>query len=121
MESYYQRNKERLREYYKKYRAEHKEQYKEYSRTSYEKYKEAYRERSKKWYKEHPNYRHDYYMQNKDKAKASMQNWRANNKKRWTELCNNNRKKRVDRLKAQGCVNVWAVINGGAEPIFSQE
>lgn len=114
----------KLKEYHKKYYLEHKEKYNERSKKDYQERKEFYNELGKKYYQEHKEElkkRHkEYYEKHKEIIKDQTKTWKQNNKKRWVEICSNNRKKRVERLKKEGCINPWSVIRG-YEPKYKQE
>ena len=91
---------------------------KEYNRRYYQEHKEKFNESTKKWYSEHPEKRKEYYEKNKEKIKLQNKRWQEKNKKRFIELCNKSRTKRVARLREQGCSNPWSVVNNGQEPKY---
>ena len=61
---------------------------------------------------------HRYYLNHKEKIKENNNKWRANNKKKVVELVAKSRRKRIDRLRAEGVVNAWSVVNYGKEPKY---
>lgn len=105
-------------EYYKKYREKNEERIREYDKRYYEKNKDRLRENQERWLKNNPNWKKEYYQKNKEKLDNKNKNWQKNNKKRFTELCNQSRKRRVERLREEGVKNPWAVVNKGAEPRY---
>ena len=83
-----QENKEKVLEYNKRYRQKHKEKVKEiqqrYRQNNPEKIREIDKRSHQRFIKTH----------------------------NWSEYCDKKRKERVERLKAQGIKNPWAVMNG---------
>lgn len=51
--------------------------------------------------------RKKYYETHKEKVKEINKKWRENNREKFNELVYNNRKKRAERLKAQGEKYCW--------------
>lgn len=60
-------------------------------------------------------YARKYYQENKEYFKKRQKEWRTKNKHRWQELCAENRRKRVARLREQGVTNPYSVIQKKAE------
>lgn len=85
---------------------------KEYSRRYYKKNKDKIKEQQKKWYEKHPNYKKELYQKNKDKIYQQQTEYRKKHKQRFTELCIASRRRRAERLRAEGITNPYAVING---------
>lgn len=94
------------REYMRKWNAEHREHLSEYR---------------KKDRLEHPEKYKAYYEKNKDRIYKTNTKWRKNHSKEFTKLVANARKRRVERLRAQGCTNPWMVVVNGAEPKFKSK
>ena len=94
-------------EYQKKYYEEHKEQFKEYNKKWYEKNKD----KMKEW-------KRQYYLDNKEKYDKAHKEWIEKNKSRNRELINKSRRKRAEKLKAEGCINPWSVITKGTDPKY---
>lgn len=92
------------REYMKKYYQDHKEQMLEYTKNWYNS------EKGKQWKKE-------YWQKNKEKLYEQQRKYQKKNSKRFSQLCQESRRRRVERLRAEGCINAWAVVNG-AEPKY---
>ena len=96
---------------------------KEYMRKYYQEHKEEITKRRKEWAKEHPEWSKEYYQKNKDKFNKYTKNWinkSEENKKRFINSCNESRRRRAERLREQGCKNVWSVINHKAEPKYKE-
>lgn len=89
---YYQKNKEQIREYSKKWRE-----------NNIEKCKET----QKKWYEN-----------NKEEIYKKQREYQKANKKRFSELCQNSRRRKVQKLREQGVTNAWAVAVKGEEPRY---
>lgn len=66
-------------------------------------------------------YARKYYQENKEYFKERQKEWRTKNKQRWQELCAENRRKRVARLREQGVTNPYAVIHKRAEPKYEDK
>lgn len=101
--------KQKKKEYNHKYYIEHKERYKEYHKKYYNKRKN-----------ENPNYFKEYYEKNKEKIYEYNSKWRKNNSKQFAQLVHNARKRRVERLREQGCTNAWMVVTRGDKPKFKR-
>ena len=91
----------------RKYYQEHKEQMIEYTKNWYN------TERGKQWKKE-------YWQKNKEKLYEQQRKYQKKNSKRFSQLCQDSRRRRVERLRTEGCTNAWAVVNG-AEPKYKGE
>lgn len=107
------------KEYHKKYREEHKDKIKDYYKRYYQKNKAKIDGKIKQWNIDNPEFKKNYYQKNKEMLDAKNKEWRKNNSKRFTELCNNSRRRRVERLKAEGCTNPWAVVSKGEKPKYA--
>lgn len=114
--------KEYMREYQKKYRETHRDEIREIMRE--------YRKKNKDKITE---YRKKYNEANREKLNARQRKYYANNKDKYkkcilkrcerdgttpTEIVLNSKKRRVDRLVAEGVINPWSVINRGAAPKY---
>lgn len=93
--------------YSKEYYQSHKEQYREYNKKWIEKNKKKFKESQQKWYREH---KEEIYKKQREYQKA--------NKKRFSELCQNSRRRKVQKLREQGVTNAWAVAVKGEEPKY---
>lgn len=69
----------------------------------------------------HPNYAKEYYEKNKDKIYEQQTKYRKANSKKVSKLAQDSRKRRVEKLKEQGCTNPWYVVLKGAEPKFDNK
>lgn len=94
------------REYMRKWTAKNKEHLKEYRRKQKEEHPEKYKE---------------YYQNHKEQIYAYNTKWRKNHKKQFTKLVSDARRRRVERLREQGCINAWSVVTKGDEPKFKNE
>ena len=92
-------------EYNKKYYAEHKEEMKENRRI---------------WLENNPDWKSKYYEKNKENILEKNKKWQQENKKRFIELCQKSRRKRVEKLREEGCKNAWAVVANGATPKYKK-
>ena len=97
--------REYKREYMRKWCAEHKE------------YLSEYRKRRRL---EHPEKFKEYYETHKDKIYESNTKWRKSHSKQFTKLVSEARKRKVEKLRSQGCTNAWCVVNRGDEPKFKK-
>jgi hypothetical protein len=84
---------------------------KEYMREYQKKYRETHREKLNARQRK-------YYANNKDKYKKSILKRCERDGTTPTEIVLNNKKRRVDRLVAEGVINPWSVINRGAAPKY---
>lgn len=91
---YYQKNKEKLREKYRKYYYEHPEKIAEYQKR--------YREK------------------NRDKLNKYILDWKEKNRGRYMKDIKIARRKKVDKLREQGVINAWNVVNYGKEPKYKE-
>lgn len=71
-----------------------------------------------KFKKEHPNYAKEYYEKNKEHIYEQQKEYRKANSKKVSKLAGDSRKRRVERLKEQGCINPWYVVTKGGKPKF---
>lgn len=69
----------------------------------------------------HPNYAKEYYEKNKEQIYEQQQGYRKANSKKVSKLSADSRKRRVERLREQGCINPWYVVLKGAEPKFDNK
>lgn len=99
-------NPEKVKEHRKKYYETHKEQFKEYQKRWNEKNKEKVKEMH-----------HNYYLNHKEEMLKQNKEWCRKNSAKKVEFVKQSRRRRVERLKAEGCTNPWSVING-AEPKY---
>ena len=90
-------------EYMRKYYYEHKEQFKNYNKIFLEK---------------NPDYKKEYYQKNKERIYELQTKYRKKNSKKISEQCHQSRKRRVERLKAEGCINAWSVVVHQKEPKY---
>lgn len=95
------------------------EKQREYNRRYYKRHKEELDERTKQWYKDHPEWKKEYYQKNKEKIDASSKRWREKNKDKFIKLCQESRRRRVERLRADGVTNAWSVVIKGEEPKYA--
>ena len=71
-----------------------------------------------KFKEKHPNYAKEYYEKNKEQIYEQQKTYRQNNSKKVSKLASDSRKRRVEKLKEQGCINPWYVVTKGGEPKF---
>ena len=90
-------DKEKQKEYMREYRKKNREKMNEYARKYYEEHKEEIGEKNKK--------HHAKFIENHN----------------WSEYCSNVRKKRVERLREEGCINAWSVVTKGDKPKYKEE
>lgn len=113
--------KEKINEYHREYYAKHKEKIKEQRKKYYQNNKEMHLAKSKKWKDNNKEkvreYSREYMKQHPEIGKKCSDNFKA--KHNWYEYCKEARKRRAERLKAQGITNPYAVING-AEPKYKE-
>ena len=96
---------------------------KEYMRKYYQEHKEELNKKRKEWKNKNPEWSKEYYQKNKDKFNEYTKNWinkSEENKKRFINSCNESRRKRVERLREQGCKNAWSVVNCKATPKYKE-
>ena len=100
------------------------EKWNEYMRKYYQKNKDRINEQRKQ--KRHENAeefnkkRREYYAKHKDAIYKSQRKWVAKNKKLFSKLCQESRRRRVERLKAEGIKNAWEVAVFNKEPIYER-
>lgn len=94
----------------------------DYHKEYYQKNKEKIKERAKQWKKDnkekHSEHCKKYRETHKEAVKKNMEDFKA--KHNWSEYTVNSRKRRFERLKAEGVKNAWDVILKKAEPIFEE-
>lgn len=98
---------DKQKEYMRRYYQEHKDELREKAKQKRHKNPEKCREYQKKYYKEH-----------KDDVYGYQKKWISKNRKKFSDLCHESRKRRVERLKAEGVINPWAVVTLGKEPVY---
>jgi hypothetical protein len=96
------------KKYNKKYYEEHREQFREYNRKWCEKNKDKVKE-----------YQRKHYQKNKDSLYENNRKWQKENSKRFSKLCSDSRKRRVEKLRSEGVKNAWAVVIRGAKPKYA--
>lgn len=98
MKEWRKRNKDRIKEYVRKYNENNPEKKKEYARKYYEKNKDKWKER----------------QENGESMK------RFKEKHDWVKYCSEARKRRVEKLRNEGCINAWSVVSGSAKPKYKE-
>lgn len=96
---------------------------KEYRKRYYQSHKEELNENIKRFMKEHPEWSKEYYQKNKEKMNEYTKKWinkSEENKKRFSKSCAESRKRRVAKLREQGCTNAWCVVQYKAEPKYKE-
>ena len=63
-------------------------------------------------------YRKEYYQKNKEKEYEKQREWQTKNSKQFSRLVQDSRRRRVEKLRAEGCTNAWNVVLKGAEPKY---
>lgn len=63
-------------------------------------------------------YRKEYYQQNKKKEYEKQREWQTKNSKKFSKLVQDSRRRRVERLRTEGCKNAWNVVINGVEPKY---
>lgn len=66
-------------------------------------------------------YSKKYYQKNKEYFKERQKEWRKNNPERWRQLCKKHRDARAAKLKEQGVLNPYNVLNKRAEPRYEDK
>lgn len=96
--------------------------YTKYNKKYYETHKEQCKSYSKKWRENNleycKEYAHKYWEENKEKLYRQQREYQKANKKRFSELCQNSRRRRVEKLRTNGVKNAWAVVIKGDEPKY---
>lgn len=96
--------------YGKKYYEKNKEKWKEYRKQHYEENKEQIRAKAR-----------EYWQENKEELYKKQREYQKKNNKRFSELCQNSRRRRVERLRSEGVTNAWAVVTRGETPKYKQD
>lgn len=96
--------------YRKDYYDSHKEKYKEYGSNYRNKNRDKVRAYQKKYFQEH-----------KEEITNQQKEWRKNNKDKWIKAIGDSRRRRVERLKEEGCTNPWMVVTRGAAPRYRKD
>lgn len=111
-----------IKEYRKMYNETHKEQKTEYNKRYYEKHKKLISDRHKKYYQENQQEIREkakqWYYSHKKENQLYTKRWIEKNKEKFIKAISESKKRRVARLREQGCTNAWCVINNGAEPKY---
>lgn len=94
MRKYYQLNKDKIREQRKQKRHEDPEKYRKQRR--------------------------EYYAKHKDAMYKSQRKWATNNKKHFSKLCQESRRRRVEKLRSEGVTNAWSVAVLGHLPKYKE-
>lgn len=97
---------------------------KEYMRRYYQEHKDELREKKKQKRLENPEEwrgkQKEHYRKNKDSYYKSQKKWIAKNKKKFADLCHESRRRRVERLRAEGVTNAWCVVTRGDNPKYKE-
>ena len=116
--------KERRKIYYRNYRTKHKDKMTEYRKKYYEENKDKELENKRR-----------YYEKNKERFREYGRNHYANNKERYklnllkrceregvtpTQIVQKSKKKRVEKLRSEGCINAWCVVNRKHAPKYKE-
>lgn len=105
---YYEKHKEEMKQRAKEWREKNKDKAKEYSKKYREKHKEEIKQRTKEWRQNH-----------KENWNEKMREYRKTHNT--TTLVLNSKKRRVEKMRAEGITNPWYVINRGAEPKYKED
>lgn len=93
-----------------------------YKQEYYQKNKDKFREWNKRWREQNPEkakeISHKYWVENKERLYQQQREYQKANKERFVELCNNSRRRRVEKLRAEGVTNAWAVVTKGDKPKY---
>lgn len=57
----------------------------------------------------------------KDQVYKMNRDWAKRNNKRFSRLCQESRKRRVERLRQQGVTNAWCVVTRGDLPKYKEK
>lgn len=94
-----------------------------YSKEYYQTHKEQYREYSRKWREENPEKfkkaRQKWYQENKEEIYRKQREYQKAHKEHFSKLCQNSRRKKVEKLRQEGVKNAWAVVVKGEEPKYA--
>ena len=102
-------NKDSVKRSNKKYYEAHKEQFKEYQKRWNEKNKEKVKEMH-----------HNYYVRHKEEMLKQNKEWCRKNSAKKVEYVKMSRRRRVERLRSEGCTNAWGVVSTGATPKYKE-
>lgn len=93
-----------------------------YNKEYYQTHKEQCKGYSKKWKQNNLEHckqiAHEYYEKNKEELYIKQREYQKKNKERFSELCQNSRRRRVEKLREQGVKNAWAVVTKGDKPKY---
>lgn len=92
---YYEKNRDKFKEYHSRYYGKHKEQVKEYQKK--------------------------YFQENKEDVYEKQKEWRNNNKDKWIKAIGDSRKRRIERMREEGITNPWGVLMRGSKPKYRKE
>lgn len=99
-----------MKEYHKKWQKENREKANFYSKKYYEKHKNKIKETQRK-------YRENNVEKIKEYRKKSHSKFLETHN--WSKYCNERRRIKVEKLREQGVINAWAVVNG-KEPKYKE-
>ena len=100
---------EKQKEYMRRYYQGHKDELREKKKQKRHENLEEYRERARKYYKEH-----------KDVVYGYQKKWISKNRKKFADLCHESRRRKVERLRAEGVTNAWCVVVTGDTPKYKE-
>lgn len=103
-------DKEKQKEYMREYRKKNREKMNEYARKYYEQHPGIKKEYARKYYQEH---KEEIDEKNKKHHAKFIETHN------WSEYCSNLRKRRVERLREEGCINAWSVVAKGDKPKYA--
>ncbi len=66
-------------------------------------------------------YHKKYYQEHKEEIYEQQKEWRKNNKDKVLKSIAESRKRRIERLKADGVTNPWGVVIRGSKPKYRKE
>ena len=123
LKKYMETHREQIRESQKKYKLAHPERVREQKYKWFNKNKEKVMEYNKKKKKKNREkmlqYGRDYAQEHKEQAKKNIETFKKKND--WSKYCAERRRERVERLRAEGVTNAWAVCTTGAEPKYKKD
>lgn len=61
-----------------------------------------------------------YYELNKEELALKNKKWREEHKEEFKKMCKESRKRRVERLRAEGVSNAWSVVLYGVEKKYDK-
>lgn len=66
-------------------------------------------------------YHKKYYQEHKEEIYEQQKEWRKNNKDKVLKSIAESRKRRIERLKADGVTNPWGVVIRGSKPKYRKD